>query len=653
MLKNLLLVFSHLFSYYSMAQINDEEYAACHEKCSHAQLRLAQQRVAYYQYPSMNKYDVKYLKLDIAVETNSRNISGTALTRVKSLQSLDSFIIEFTSSMILDSVFVNNIKHNFSRGSDYIFITLSPAVPADAVADVLFHYHGTASSRGVFAGIETSNGLKYSSSLSESYHARDWFPSKQILNDKIDSVDIWITTDAANKAGSNGLLVAEIDKPNNKKQFQWKCRYPMNYYMPSFSVGNYMEYRNYAKPAAIAPDSILVQHYLVNNPSFFNNNKANIDKTPVFIEKMSELFGLYPFSREKYGHSQSGTGIGIEHQTMSTVDVFDLWLINHELAHQWFGDNVTCATWNHIWLNEGFASYSEYLMIEKISSFFSTTPATYMQNFHTPVLSSPNGSVFVPDASIYDENRIFNSRLTYFKGAAIVHTLRFEMQDDSAFFTTLKKFQQLYKDSVATANDFKQVAENTSGKNFTDFFNQWYYGEGYPSFNVVHSKQGDSIVLLINQTVSAPTVTPFFKGLYEFTINSPQGDTTVRVYQTENNQTFKFRSFKTPSGIVVDPNNWVLNKVGSITTGINDPLDVSKEVKLYPNPSSGFIYLQYRMNDFDNLKLFDITGKLLLEKKISRGSTQQTINKALLPGIYLVQLNGKGKVAIKKLATIK
>jgi len=636
-----------------MAQINNDKFSACREKCSHAQLPLAEQRAAYFQYPSMNKYDVKYLKLDLAVEPNSRDISGTALTRVKSLQSLDSFIIELISTMVLDSVFVNNTKRNFSRGSDHIFIPLSPIIPADIFLEVLFYYHGTASSRGIFAGIETNSGLKYSSSLSESYHARDWFPSKQTLKDKIDSADIWLTTDGANKAGSNGVLFAEITKLNNKKQFQWKSRYPMNYYMPSFSVGNYMEYVNYAKPAAMAPDSMLIQHYLVDNPDYFINIKSSLDKTPVFIEKMSDLFGLYPFSREKYGHSQSGTGIGIEHQTMSTVESFDPLLVIHELAHQWFGDNVTCATWNHIWLNEGFASYSEYLMVEKLSSLFSTTLAAYMQSFHNDVLSVPNGSVFVPDASIYNETRIFNTRLTYNKGAAIIHTLRFEMQDDSAFFRTLKNFQQLFKDSVATAEDFKQIAENTSGKKFNDFFNQWYYGEGYPTFNVEYSKQGDSIVLMVNQMVSAPTVTPFFKGLYEFTINSPQGDTTVRVYQTENNQAFKFRSNKIPSGVVVDPNNWVLNKVGSIITGINNPQNLSNEVKLFPNPSSGSVYLQYRINDFDNLKLFDIAGKLLQEKKISRGSTQQTINTALPPGMFVIQLNGKGKIAIKKFSILR
>jgi hypothetical protein len=191
-----------------------------------------------------------------------------------------------------------------------------------------------------------------------------------------------------------------------------------------------------------------------------------------------------------------------------------------------------------------------------------------MQDIHNNVMSQPTGSVYVPDASIFDENRIFSGRLSYNKGAAIIHNLRFEMEDDNLFFQTLKNYQQQYKDSVATADDFKHVAETTSGKNFTDFFNQWYYGEGYPTFNMVYTMQGtDSIILQVSQTVSAPAITPFFKGLYEFKITSELGDTTVKAYVTYNSQEFKFKYHKVPTGIVVDPNNWVLNQVGTIING--------------------------------------------------------------------------------------
>jgi hypothetical protein len=222
------------------------------------------------------------------------------------------------------------------------------------------------------------------------------------------------------------------------------------------------------------------------------------------------------------------------------------------------------------------------------------------------------------------------------------------MQDDNKFFQTLKTFQQQFKDSVATADDFRAVAEAICGRSFADFFNQWYYGQGYPTFNVDCSKPGDSIFLKINQTVSAPTITPFFKGLYEFRINTAQGDTTVIVNLSANDQVFKFKSPRIPTGVVVDPNNWVLNKTGSIVTSTRD-IDVSNDVKIFPNPSPGVIYLKYPANSFENLQIFDIAGKLLQQKNVNRTSTQQTISTSLSTGVYFIRLNGKGKVAVKKL----
>jgi hypothetical protein len=565
-------VFLLLVFQISFAQIEYAFPEGLSSRCGHARDVASGQDINYYQYPSMNKYDLKYLKLDLSVMPGSRTISGTGYTEFEVIQALDSFITEFADGMIVDSVFINNVKLTFNHSNDHIFVPISPSLAPGSTGSALIYYHGTASSSGVFAG--TTGALTYTATLSESYQAREWFPIKQFLQDKIDSADIWITMDAGLKAGSNGLLVDSVDKPSGKRQFQWKTRYPMNYYVVSFAVGNYMEYDNYAHPAVMAPDSILIQNYFTNDPAYFAAVKTNIDKVPPFMEKMSELYGLYPFKDEKYGHCQAAIGGGMEHQTMSTMVNFTTILVAHELAHQWWGDNVTCAKWNDIWLNEGFASYcGEYLMIKHLPALIATDTTTYMQNWHNNIKSSPTGSVYVPEASVYNESRIFSNRLSYQKGGAILHTLRFFMQDDNKFYETLRQFQNDFGDSVATGNDFRAVAETTSGMDFSDFFNQWYYGEGYPTHNITYFMQGsDTIILLVNETVSAPGVTPFFSGLLELRITSLSGDTTVKVNLSANNQQFKFAYNKIPNGIVVDPDNWIINNTGTITNGGTIPL---------------------------------------------------------------------------------
>ena len=658
MLKHALTFCALLFLFvFCHSQVVDE---ACFEKCSRSHSLQRPTQVNYFQYPQMSQYDVHYLKLDLEVEPGIHYIKGSALIGALTTQLMDTFVCEFNDFIVIDSVFVNGIKTTtFIRENDHILVKLNPSILEGKKFTVQFYYQGEPSFGGVFTGTQPTTGLRYIGTVSESYQARDWFPAKQILKDKIDSTDIWITTPninpsgGTNLAGSNGKLEQVIDLPGGKKQFRWKTRYPMAYYLASIAVANYQEYKNYAKPIAMAPDSILVQHYIVINPAYLAANKVNLDKTPVFIEQLSVFYGLYPFYQEKYGHAQIPIGGGMEHQTMSTMNSFGTTLIAHELAHQWFGDNVTCATWNHIWLNEGFASYSEYLLMEALPALFpGLTPPAYMLDIHNNVMSLPGGSVFVPNSSIYDEGRIFNFRLSYNKGSAIIHNLRFEMQSDNQFIQLMRSFQQQFKDTVATAEDFRTLAQTISGKDFSDFFTQWYYGEGYPTFNIDYSRQGDSLVLFVSQTTSAPAITPLFKGLYEIKISTLQGDTLVKVNMTANTQTFKFRSNRTPTGVVFDPNNWVINKVGSITTSINNPSSGNVDVTVYPNPSTGTIYLKYPALTYDQLQLYDFTGRLLHQQTI-KGTTQTTVNIPLPAGIYLIHLKGKNKTAILKQVIIR
>jgi hypothetical protein len=224
------------------------------------------------------------------------------------------------------------------------------------------------------------------------------------------------------------------------------------------------------------------------------------------------------------------------------------------------------------------------------------------------------------------------------------------MQSDTLFFNTLKTFQQKFKDSFATTNDFKQVAEQVSGKNLTAFFNQWIYGEGYPTYSVSYGKpHSDSLLFTITQTTSMPTVTPFFSGLLELKITSAQGDTIIKVNHTANNQQFKIKYPKSPSGIEVDPNNWILNKVGSVVTGINIITPEQAGVKIYPNPTTNFINLTFSSTAFQSLQLMDIQGRHLQSAAIPAGATmhRQSIN--LPPGTYFIRLVGKKGNVVQKI----
>lgn len=607
--------------------------------------------IDFYQNDKMNYYDIKHLKLDITVQPKSKFITANCNYTVFVNQALDTFAIEFKQTMSLDSVFLNDVKATFIQKDDHIYIPLHPVAASGALLNITFYYQGIVAA-GFFASTD-ANGLDFTASLSESFQAREWFPAKQLLNDKIDSADIWITTAAAYKAGSNGLLKTIIDLPGNMKQYHWACRYPLNYYMPCIAVGNYLEYKNYAKPAAIAPDSILIQHFLFNDSAYFNSVKTSIDKTPRYMEKMSELFGMYPFYKEKYGHVQADIGGGMEHATMTTLKNFDEHLVAHELAHQWFGDNVTCASWSDIWLNESFATYTEVLMQEKLPNLFPVSAAVQMINLDEKVMSLPGGSVYVPANNIFDERRIFDYRLSYAKGATALHNLRFEMQSDTLFFNTLKTYQQKFKNSFATTDDFKLVAEQVSGKNLTDFFKQKIYGEGYPTYNVTYSKHGtDTLVLNVSQTASMPDVTPLFTGLMEYKILSTQGDTIIKFNQTANNQTFTIFYKKTPKGVETDPNNWVLNTAGTVTEGVSTMPPIPEKVTVYPVPAKDNLTISLPPDAYNFIRVTDAGGRVLANYTIAAGATLFKQKIYFPTGIYFLYLSGnKGNVVKKILIT--
>jgi aminopeptidase N len=609
----------------------------CKAECNHQQLRP--EAVAYFQQPIMNEYDVRYLKLDVIIESLNTAIAGNCIYTVVTTASMDTFAIEFVQAMMVDSLFINGTKLSFLREADHILVPLAVPFASNSTVQVQIFFKGTPS-QGLYSGV--SNTLRYTYSLSESFQARHWYPAKQILSDKIDSADIWVTTSDFNKVGSNGLLKEVVNLLNNKVQYRWKTIYPMNYYLPSVAVGRYAEHVHYAKPSAIPNDSILIQHYVADANNVLANNLTNLNRTANLVELFSNQFGLYPFWKEKYGHAQSSIGGGMEHQTMSTMGNFGMSLIAHELGHQWFGDYVTCATWNDIWVNEGFASYCEYLARESFPSFFSSTATSYMSSLHTNIMGSSGGSVFVPLADSYNENRIFSSRLTYNKGAAIIHHLRFEMQDDAKFFQTLKNYMDQYKNSTATGLQFKAVAETVCGRSFTDFFNQWYFGEGFPTYNGDYTKVGDSIILTINHT-SSTAITPLFKGLLQVRINRAGGDTTVLCNITANSNQFKFHFPYTPTGIVFDPNNFIINGTGAITTSVQNINAAVYALKVFPNPAKDVVTLQFKTGSFERLVLRSVDGKQISELKIAATAQQLQLQVPAQKGVYLIELFDKNK----------
>jgi hypothetical protein len=323
---------------------------------------------------------------------------------------------------------------------------------------------------------------------------------------------------------------------------------------------------------------------------------------------------------------------------MTFVVSFNHSLIAHECAHQWFGDHVTCGSWQDIWLNEGFATYFEGLTEER---FFPSTWYAWKQAKIAHITSLPDGSVLCDDTTTV--NRVFNSRLTYDKGSYLLHMLRWKL-GDSAFFSGLKNYQSdpVLAGAYAKTPDLKAHLESASGQNLTNFFNQWYYNQGYPSYQVNYSQTGSAVSVTANQTQSDASVS-FFEMPIPIKFIGLTQDTTIVFDHSFSGQNFSAVVNFPILSAEFDPELWILSANNTITGITNYTFD--DQINVFPNPAAENISLRFQLrNQADlNIELTDVTGRKVIDRteSIPSGSSSKTESLAqLASGVYLLKITG-------------
>lgn len=580
------------------------------------------------------KYDVKFVHLNLNLERNTTYIKGNAITVATPTIAMDTFMTILHENLVIDSIRFNGALVSCIRQDSMVKVGMPVPLPTGSTFTANIYYNGTPPSGGSAIGsaFDTDNSPnswnnEVTWSLSEPVGAYQWWPCKQVLTDKIDSSWVFVTTDSSNRVGSNGRLTNVVSL-GNKKRHEWKSRTPINFYLISVAVSDYVEYNFYAKPQYLVNDSILVQNYIYrnawNNQGWTNGEKADLDQLPQVIKLFSNLFGMYPFYKEKYGHCMTSIGGGEEHQTMTSVGFFDYYVDAHELGHQWWGDNVTCKDWNDIWINEGWATYTELLTCQYLDA---VNLPTYLNQYHSYIMSQAGGSCYFNNT--LNANVIFDGRLTYAKGGCIIRTLQFLTNNDSLWFNTLRGFQTAYKDGNASVIDFKNYYQTQTGIDPTQFFNQWYYGEGYPVFTVTYNKGSDNVLILKSaQTVSKPSVTPLFITPMHYRVSrTGYPDTNIRVMHTNPTEVYMFPMAGNITSVKVDPVNWVINKaVGpsidvNLNTGIQQLAGSNYDMSIGPNPGIGIFTLQNPAMLNGRITVWDLAGKQILEKKLDGNTT--------------------------------
>jgi aminopeptidase N len=560
-----------------------------------------------------DNYDVTFYWLDLHISDSSTYLTGNVSITLKAAgQPLEEVVLDFADLLHTDSVLLDHLPVSFIHGNNKLTVRLPDPVLPDSSATIQVFYHGlgknVTSISGIYSRYVSTWAKSVTWTLSEPFNALNWFPCKQILSDKADSVYVFLSTDKKLKAGSNGLLTAQVLLPDDRVRYEWKSRYPIAYYLISFAVSAYYDYSFYVG-LNNSQDSVLIQNYIYDE-GYLTQNKPAIDKTGDLMILFSDLFGPYPFKDEKYGHSLAPLGGGMEHQTMTTLTNFSFVLVAHELAHQWFGDYVTCGNWQDIWVNEGFASYAEYLAYQNLIG--PDEARNWLTRVHDYIKSAPGGSIYIPEADKEDDDRIFNYRLTYNKGAAMIHMIRREVNNDVLFFEILREFLSRYRNNNATGADFKNLLEERTGLDFDVFFDQWYYGEGYPIHTITWKHQQDTLYITSMQHVSSST--PLFNIPIDYRVTLDERDTVISgMRQSSNFDHWEVYLPGQVSSLGVDPEQWMLMQVA----GINN-LDTTfhnADFTLVPNPARDKVTLRFN-NPVESylVHLSDSSGKILLSE---------------------------------------
>ena len=583
-------------------------------------------------------YDMKYVRADWTVDPNVRAITGTVTLYFQATSALDQLVMDLSDTLLLDAASYHGVPVAATlEPGDVLTIPFPDEVPVGTLDSVTVTYHGVPRTEGGFGSFEI--GMQPDSSaalwtLSEPYGAKEWWPCKQDLNDKIDSVDLYITTPAAYRAGSNGLLVSEADE-DGLTTYHWRHKYPVSYYLISMAVADYIVY---TRDIVIGADTIpMLTYSWHDNPGMADANAGDVVGQMTLY---SELFGLYPFANEKYGHAQFGWGGGMEHQTMTSMGGWSYELAAHELAHQWFGDKVTCGSWADIWLNEGFATYLQGMCYEfNVPDYW----YGYKAGKIASVVEEPWGSVFCTDTT--DIGRVFSGRLTYNKGAMVLHMLRW-VCGDTAWFHGIRN----YLDDPALAygsartTDLQTHLETTSGRDLDGFMADWFTGEGYPTYTLPWTQAQDGTVsLTLFQSPSHPSV-DFFELPVPVRFKNADMDTTVVLDHTINGQPFSFVLPFMADSALLDPDLRIVSGQ-NIVTRVADLSEESTALVLFPNPASTVLTIRRNASHGKAMMtLVDELGRVVHRAPASM-TGDMTVDVGDLPaGCYIISMDDGSRV---------
>lgn len=607
-----------------------------------------------------NPIDVQHYTAKIQLDMLSRTISGTVqiLAQLESTEKTSFFL--HLIGLDVSSATIDGTPVPFQQQSERVYFTLEN--PAQLVS-IQLDYAGTPGNDG-FGGFFFNSGYVYT--MGEAINTyppsalRYWIPSHDVPDDKA-TLDLFITVPTGLSAFSNGLLNS-VKTEGDLTTYHWSERFPIATYLIAIAVGDYFTFD--LPYISVTGDSLPIEFYVFPEDSSKAQEDWNVTSDMMYF--FERFFSPYPFDR--YSMVEAFNRGAMEHQGMTTYSYrlvtgdhrYD-YIVAHELAHHWWGNLITLGDWRDIWLNEGFATYSEALYFEW--KFGDSYLSEYMDSLAPAYFNEVARRGHFP---IYDPDYLWGGTI-YQKGAWVLHMLRWAM-GDTAFWNTLHTYIDTYAYGNALITDFQDIAEQESGQDLDWFFDQWIYQAGYPdldiAWNITPTNNSYTTIVTVEQKQwdQFQFVVPL-----EINFTTSSGPVLDTLYIDQRKQTFELEFSAVPTKLNVDPDNWLLKQYDIISTPL-PPGFTPNDFHLaqnYPNPftSSELTQITYQVAQLDaphdvQIKIYNILGqevKTLVDREMPGGlytiswDGTNSRNKTVPSGVYLYRLKSKDKILEKKL----
>jgi len=578
-------------------------------------------------FDSLHSFDALHYMLILDFPMQSDYYRGSMTLQFRVVDDSISSLRLHSVGLGIDSVKYFADPSSFSLDDTSIIIDLNGYHRAPETLAVRVYYHDDVAGRGYY------HFSRNSYTMSEPQDARYWFPCYDEPWDKATS-EIYATVPEDYEVGSNGYLAnVEHDPGARTRTYHWVNTCLISTYLMNLIMGNFAVWNDYYVNQE--GDSIPIFNMVW--PEDSSRAAYDFGLVPNMMAIYSNLF--YPYSFDKYGQGAVAPFAfgGMEHQTMTTLN--RSWITGdrtfefgyaHELAHMWWGDLVTLSDWRHIWLNEGFATYSSalYNEVEHGQDAFRENMLNYKDDYFTYEQSGGRFPIFNPPDLF--------ALPVYVKGAWVLHMLR-GVIGDSAFFDGLHLYAATYAYGNASTDEFRDVMESISGTDLDWFFNEWVFDQGYPEYNYAWSYriEGDDIYVHLD-IAQVQSEAPIFRMPLKIRIYSGV-NYDFDIVNDQQVQSYDFYVLTTPIDLAIDPDDWVLDRKQEVQSinGPNTPLPYNAEIKaVYPNPfndAATILFWVVGKDQFIRLSIYDIQGRLIRGLAAGRYS----------PGAYVVRWNGR------------